>query len=174
MPNQPIQYLIKTSVNKPHRSNEFIDKRKKNEEKLQAPSNSVKPPTWLSEEAKKLFKKSVDELKKIKIINNLDVNTLAVYCDSVIKYSEFENEIERLNELYEKAEKIEDIEVQVKTQMNINKMIINYTSKKLSIADNIRKYAIEFGLTPQSRARLAIPHAKKKEKTEEEELFDNV
>jgi P27 family predicted phage terminase small subunit len=174
MPNPSVPLNVMISTKKPHRSNKELEDRKKNEEELQTSNDKVNPPTWLDTNAKKEFKKIVKELKKVKLATNLDINSLAVYADSVVKYYEFEKEVDRLKKLLDEAYDIEDINERIKSQTQINKMIINFSTKKLSLSDNIRKYSVEFGLTPQSRARLAIPRKKEESKSEEEEMFVNV
>lgn len=171
-PSKPITVLIQTK--KPHMSNAEIEQRRKNEEALQTDADKVNPPKWLSEEAKKVFRKIVKELKKVKLVTNLDVNSLAIYADNVVKYAEYEKELTKLNQLLDEAEEIEDVAEKVKVKAQIHKTIVNYITKKLQIGDTIRKYSVEFGLTAQSRARLAIPREKKEEKSEEEVMFGNV
>lgn len=174
MSNPSVQYLINT-VKKPHRSNTYIDERKQNETELQAPVNNVRPPIWLSTEAKRIFIKTVDELKIVKLVTNLDVNTLAVYCDNVAKYSDLEKNIKTINKSYKDFCKMCDDPLMILDKTSeISKLTNNIIGSQLKLGDAIRKYAVEFGLTPQSRAKLAIPRKDKKEKSEEEEMFARV
>lgn len=174
MSNPSIPLNIILNQKKSHYSNEYLEQRKVNEEKLKADDDKVTPPTWLSKNAKKQFKKIVIELKKIKLATNLDVNSLAVYADSVVKFIEFEAQLKNMNDLLKECDDIEDTIEKIKAKERIHKLIVNFTTKKLQLGDAIRKYSVEFGLTPQSRAKLAIPREKEKKKSEEEEMFNGV
>lgn len=146
-----------------------------NEEKLKVGSDKVDPPSWLCKNGKKVFRRTRNELKKIDLVQNLDINTLAIYSDNVVKYAEFEDTLRKMSELLEEANEIEDVLERLKMKDKINKQIVNMTTKKLQIGDAIRKFAVEFGLTPQSRARLAIPREKEeKPKSQFDEIFGDV
>lgn len=170
----PIHVLIEE--NKPHRSKEWIEKRKKNEEALKAGTDKIKPPTWLSYRGKKIFDQLAEELLTVNIINNLDVYTLAILSDSIDKYSRDGREIKRLQkECNTYIKHCDDHEKILEKTIEVNKLIDRLIKGQLRLADNIRKYAIEFGLTPQSRARLAIPRETEgKETSEFDKIFGDV
>ena len=52
-----------------------------------------------------------------------------------------------------------------------NKVPHPLLTKKKQLHDQMRSLVLEFGLTPSSRARLAMPKVEKSERSEEEELF---
>jgi P27 family predicted phage terminase small subunit len=174
MPNPSVPIHVMIANGKPHRSNKEIEKRKKNEKSLQADDDNVKPPTWLCKKGKKIFKSVVGELIKIKLATNLDVNSLAIYSDTMVKYIEFENEIERLKKSIDDAYTIDDAYERNKIVLEVNKMIAKYSTNKLKLADTVRKFSVEFGLTSQSRARLAIPKKEEKEESEFDREFGAV
>lgn len=158
---------------KPHRSNKEIEKRKKNEQALNVGNDDIKPPTWLNSKAKKVFERTTEYLKQVNVITNLDIDTLAVYCDSVAKYEEENKALKKLIKDYKKFEReCKDPMTLMEKSVEVNKLIDKLQKGQLRLADNIRKYAIEFGLTPQARAKLSIHRdEEEKEVTEEERMF---
>ena len=66
-----------------------IESRKASEPKLAKPK-LLKPPSWLSDPAKKLFKAYAKQLLEFPagVISSLDVGTLARYCDCELAYGE--------------------------------------------------------------------------------------
>src|SRR5690625_840766 len=109
---------------KPHRSNKEIEKRIENEEKLRTGVDKVKPPNWLSRRGKKIFRDTAKELIGIGIISNLDVDTFAIFCDSVDKYEKDSDEIKRLRKDFKAFEdECDDVEVILEKSIEVNKLI---------------------------------------------------
>ena len=147
----PIELLL-INGNKNRLSKAEIETRRKAEKKLKTGTDNIKPPTWLNAAAKKEFKKLAQELGSIDLITNVDVNQLAVYCRAYVRYIE----LAKGNEDPETGE----IETDEKT--------LDVLYKQL------KGMATEFGFTPSSRAKIAMPKEDEKEKTEEEKLFGDV
>ena len=103
-----------------------IYKRKKNEEKLKISSNNLKAPSWLEPGAKKNFKRIVELMKPTGILSDVDVDILAVYCDTYYDYLSYKR---RVNPLIR---------------------------EKRNASATLTKYANMLGLTPSARASLAI------------------
>jgi phage terminase small subunit len=95
------------------------------------PAPIIRPPLWLSKGAKKIWKKKIAEIAGLKggadLLDALDGEMLAVYCDAVWKYMQLSN----LDE----------------PSLDDHKMLASYMSKMLQYADRL-------GFTPGSRARL--------------------
>ena len=66
-----------------------VETRKSSEPKLPKPK-VLKPPSWLSDPSKKLFKAYAKQLLEFPagIISTLDVGTLGRYCDCELSYAE--------------------------------------------------------------------------------------
>ncbi|TRZ48843.1 hypothetical protein D4S03_09210 [bacterium] len=92
----------------------------------------LQPPKWLKKERLVIWYWVIDQAKGIKIFDNLDTETLAVYCDVMVKYQHVAG-MERLN-----AERAREYQAYVR--------IIAQLSDKL-------------GFTPAARARLAKKRA---------------
>jgi P27 family predicted phage terminase small subunit len=85
-------------------------------------------------------------------MTNVDVNQLAVYCRAYARYVE----LQAGNEDPETGEKLTD----EKTLDTLYKQL--------------KSMAIEFGFTPSSRAKLAMPKEEEKEKSTEEKMFGDI
>lgn len=138
-----------------------IEERQEAEEKLTPNSDKVKPPTWLNKVAKKEFKRLAEELMKLKLLTNVDVHALAAYCDAYSDYVECTKIIEEEGLMVEYTNKAAET----------NKVPHPLLTKKKQLHEQMRSLAIEFGLTPSARAKLAIPK-QKKERDAFGEMFD--
>lgn len=147
----PIELLL-INGNKNKLTKEEIEARRKAEAAIKPNANAVRPPSWLNATAKREFKKLASELLQTELITNVDVNQLAMYCSAMARYIEMQKGIEN--------EETGEIEID---------------EKKLDILfKQLKAMAAEFGFTPSSRAKLAMPKEPEKKKTKEEELFGDV
>lgn len=138
-----------------------IEARKAGEAKVRPPSDRVKPPVWLGKKAKALFRKLVKDLESTELLTNVDVETLAVYCDAVERYAQATQEIEATG-----------ITVVGSQGTPVQNPAVLVASKYAGI---IAKCASKLGLDPASRASLAIPkESPKKEITPVEAMFGDV
>lgn len=63
-----------------------VDARKRAEEELdRAEPVDLKPPEWLGKEALVLWYWAIDQAKGVKLFDNLDTQTLAIYCCAVVE-----------------------------------------------------------------------------------------
>ncbi|WAH39171.1 phage terminase small subunit P27 family [Alicyclobacillus dauci] len=138
-----------------------IEKRVEAERSLRPRDDNIKPPPWLNSLAKKEFKRIAKELHDLDLITNIDVNALAAYCDAYADYVECTRIIRSEGLLVEYTNKAAET----------NKVPHPLLTKKKQLHEQMRSLALEFGLTPSSRAKLAMPKQDGKSKTEEEELF---
>ena len=92
----------------------------------------LRRPAWLTDEAIKVWNRTRRLAVEIGIIDNLDAEMLAVYCDVVVKYGKLSDKISQ-------AEGIDSDSV---------KLLQSY-------ARLIAQYADKLGFTPAARARLA-------------------
>lgn len=125
-----------------------IEERRKAEQKLKANSDKVKPPTFLDAFAKREFRKIVNEAIELDTITNLDVNQLAIYCRTYSRWVE-------LTKKQIEGEFVDDKELD-------------------RLFKQIKSMATEFGFTPSSRAKIAMPKTEKEEPSETEKRFGNV
>ena len=131
--------------NKSHLTNDEIEKRQKQEEKLKAlPKDKIRPPTWLSKDGKSIFRKITKELEAVDILATIDIYNLAVLSNAIEKYIEATR---KLN--------CDDLTVE-----HVNKRGFTTTQKnpliniQIQYADVIKKLGSEFGLSPAARLKI--------------------
>ena len=134
-PRQPVDLLIHKG--KKNLTKAEIEQRRK--EELKVPFTDVSPPDYLPEKLQKEFNEIADKLLRLKIMTELDEDTLARYLLSKQQYLQFTSllnkaaregrlgEMERLSRLQDKAFK------------------------------QCRSGAIDLGLTISSRCKLVVP-----------------
>lgn len=143
-----------TLVNKKHLTKNEIRKRKEKEDKLLKSNkiDKIKPPSWLSAKAKTLFNDLSEDLIELNVLNNLDINSLALYCHHYIKFLELEKEIKKEGETIEYTNREGFTNVVENPKLKIK-------NKYFEILNKLSK---EFGLSPLSRLRLTV-HSNEKE-----------
>lgn len=155
-----------------------VEARKASEPKLPKPM-SLKPPAWLSEPAKKLFKSYAKQLLEFPtgIISTLDVGTLARYCDCELSYAEasaqksFWLEVchRRLEAICcpdalampsDDRQKLENAYEEAKAQVDF------WSGQMVKFEKMARSNATEMGMTVSSRCRLVVPKSGAKEEAD--------
>lgn len=139
---QPINLIVNNG--KSHKTKAEIKARQDAE--IKPNTDKVEPPEWLTESAKNEFVHLVEELKAVDLATNLDVNALAIYCDTLEQYKnamEIVREQGTLVKYTNKAKETNTIE---------NPAV--KTANKCALL--MHKIANDFGFTPGSRAKLAI------------------
>ena len=161
--------------------------RKRVEKSIREKSPKLTCPKYLSPVAKKEFKKMIKIYKSlaVNILSDLDIPTIASYCQSVAIYQDklnkynlnneklvnYENELEDFRHI--STESMDDAEKEVHRNMRIsqNSLIVS-TQLKMDRALNImdkqtrimNSLADSLCLTPVGRARMGILAVKKQEK----------
>ncbi|CEO11421.1 phage terminase [[Clostridium] sordellii] len=139
---QPIELVVANG--KKHLTKAEIEQRKSTE--VKANSDNIKPPSHLTKEEKKQFKKISKELIDIGIMGNPDCNSLATYIKAYSRYVKVALKLDLLDpqedfEEYNKLSIIEDRHIK-----------------------QCRSFASDMGLTISSRCRLVIPKPSTDEK----------
>lgn len=143
-----------------------IEARKNSE--VTAPNDKVKPPTYLTSELKKKFRKLAKELLEIKLIANIDCDALARLLIAQDQYLEVTGQIREtplmvdvpIYETRKDKDTGKDIKVQVGTRQ-----VVNGERERLMIIQDrcmkqCRQGASDFGMTVSSRCRLVVPKEK--------------
>ena len=157
-----------------------VETRKKSETKLPKPK-ALKPPDWLSDPAKKLFKSYAKQLLEFPsgIISTLDVGTLGRYCDCELSYAEVSAQksfwmevcrrrLESICQLDAVAvpapgpdrQKLEDVYEESKKQVDF------WSGQMVKFEKIARSCATEMGMTVSSRCRLVVPKADAKQEAD--------
>jgi phage terminase small subunit len=105
----------------------------------------LKPPPWLSKEAKLMWDKKLKETIGVDLLDVLDEESLAIYCDTVVKYRMISGQRE---------------------------MTIDDHKTMQAYSRIIAQYADKLGFTPAARARLVKKRAEEKPKDPFGEDFD--
>ena len=71
------------------------------EKKIKVNTDALTPPEWLSDEAALVFERIVKEFDPLGMLDNLDVDILAVYSDSVATYRKASVQLALQGETYE-------------------------------------------------------------------------
>lgn len=148
---------------KKHLTKAEIEARKNSE--VTAPNDQVKPPTYLTAEQKKKFRKLAKELLEIKLIANVDCDALARLLIAQDQYIEITEQIRRTQlmldvPVYEERENPDTGEKE-RVQVGITQVVNNEREKLMIIQDRCMKQcrqgASDFGMTVSSRCRLVVP-----------------
>jgi P27 family predicted phage terminase small subunit len=100
---------------------------------------TLKPPAWLGADALAVWKDIKKKLRGIELLDNLDAELLAIYCDAIVHYRE-STKLLGGRPVNDKGEPVFDEDLIKATQ---------------AWARIITMYADKLGLTPGGRARLA-------------------
>ena len=139
-PRQPVKLL--EFKGKKHLTKEEIRQREADE--VKPVPKGIKPPAYLSESQKKLFRKLAKQLSKLEIMGETDNDALARL---VIAQERFEE----ANEIMNKVDFFDD-----EKQYEVASRVY---AKRL---DELRKLASDLGLTISSRCKLVVPKAPEK------------
>ncbi|HHW13484.1 MAG TPA: phage terminase small subunit P27 family [Firmicutes bacterium] len=152
---RPVELLKRQG--KTHISKARARQREEAEARLKAPADAVKPPSWLGLDARKVWKRIVPVLLQLELATNANVDALAVLCDAVARHAEC-------------AAKLQEQGLVIQSPSG-GAMQNPYALLQVKYAGIIRQYAGEFGMTPATLAKLALPKDDGKPKDKFEELF---
>lgn len=147
--------------NKNRKTKKEIEHRKAAEAALKPGSDKVKPPMWLCKHGKKVFKQLAAELMQIDLVTNIDVYAMARWAHCYVKYQECAEIVTR--------DGVETIKPNSAGFPVAGPHPMLTTMKQLN--EQMTKLESEFGLSPASRAKLAMPPKEEKEPTEFEKAF---
>ena len=112
-------------------------RREKNEKKLAVAAENIDPPAWLTPGAKNEFNRVVKLFKGTTLLNEADIQTLAIYSDLCMEYKACQARLKKNGRSID-GKPSPDIRL------------------KLQISQQISKCAKDLGLNPAARASLAI------------------
>ncbi|MBM7598480.1 P27 family predicted phage terminase small subunit [Virgibacillus halotolerans] len=150
-PAKPIHmHLVDGNKNKLTKSE--IESRKEAEKQIVFSDDKIKgkritPPTWLSAEAKKIYRQLIKEFEHNDVLKNVDIHSVAMFADAYRDYIEMTEIINRDGMMMEHTNK----------SGASNTIPHPLYTKKKALFDQMQKVMAEIGLTPSARAKLAIP-----------------
>jgi P27 family predicted phage terminase small subunit len=101
-----------------------------------------KCPTWISKDARKVWKRTTDQLRGMGILYEADIDLIVAYCNSVVNYQKATEIVDQQGVLVEGRRDGAVTNPAVRVQRDA--------------ATLIRMLASELGLTPSSRSRLTL------------------
>jgi P27 family predicted phage terminase small subunit len=141
-----------------HWTEEEVQKRTEAGKKFERKKKrSLKGPSWLDEDAKKVWSKTVKDMKDFDILDKVDEDVLAAYCDAVAKH-------QAMNRLI-------DVHGYTTVGPGGTDVISPYVKMAQTYARMTLQFAEKLGLTASARARLAKKMADN-EGDKNDDLFD--
>lgn len=159
---KPIDLLL--IEGKKHLTKKEIEERKAREQAIKPRAEKITVPNWLCEIATEEFNRQVDLLKEVELITEADIMQLATYCDAYANYIKCTEIINQEGFMIKHTNKSGET----------NKVSHPLLTKKKQLFEQMKAMAIEFGLTPSSRAKIALPKQEEKEPNEFERLFGDL
>lgn len=125
---------------------EVMEERLESEKRLKGDNDKLYPPDFIKQDeiALKKFDEIVYELNKAEILSNVDVDLLAIYCDSWSNYV-------RATKMLSMQSLIEEQE----GKTGVVKTANPYIKVQQSYAQQMTKLASLFGLSPADRSKIA-------------------
>lgn len=155
-PREPVDLVVLKG--KKHLTKAEIEERKAKE--IKAPHDKVRAPTYLPKDLRREFKKISDELIRIEIMSNLDIDALARFLIARKMYIEITNALLEVNPLEEMVDVKKDKEGNIISE-NTYTVSNNVYSDLLINQDKLfkqcRQASGDLGLTITSRCRLVVP-----------------
>lgn len=133
-----------------HLTKEEKEARRKHEEAMRADTDKIVPPSRLLKSQKKKFEELASQLVKLNLMDNLDVDTLAMYIETYDNYVR----------VVKSARKMKNADLENNFKEYAAKM-----RTATQLADTCRKLASDLGLTISSRLKLVIPETEEKEES---------
>lgn len=141
---------------KTHLTKAQIERRQAAEERLQPAADKIKCPDWLDGVAKREWHRIVGELQELKLMTNLDVTALAMYCDAYSKYRSASEQVRK-----------EGSVVTFKNALGATNQVKHPAIEVMKqMAAMAKSFGGEFGLSFGARIRLTPTKQSEKEETE--------
>lgn len=122
-----------------------------NTDEPQPDPTEVVPPSWMSREAKAVWKQYAPDLERQGVLKAWDVEHFAMWCDMAVKRRHASAELDRQGAVVEVPVLSKDgVLVGHKLVRNPNSLILK------SLDDSMARYGARFGLTPSDRSQLKV------------------
>ncbi|MGM8213559.1 phage terminase small subunit P27 family [Virgibacillus sp. W0430] len=152
-----------------HLTKKMIKERQEQEDAMKGYTDNIIAPSYLTKKQKEEFYNIADELLRLNIFSNLDVDGLARYIDSRTQYIQLIRSLKKIKStvttLSAAGDKITIANEDYPKLMRVKNTLFN----------ECRAAASDLGLSITSRLKLVIPNTKDdKPKTEFEQKFGDV
>ncbi|MDE6729220.1 MAG: phage terminase small subunit P27 family [Oscillospiraceae bacterium] len=147
-PKEPINLII--TKGKKHLTKSEIEERKATE--IQPCTDHIKPPAYLTAKQKKRFQELAEQLLKINILGETDVETLAHYVTAEDLYQQTVKDIRTAQKCKPKNGELTDMSEWAKMMDKLDKRQERYFKQAHTTAASL-------GLTISSRCKIVVPTA---------------
>ena len=161
MPRKKEPISILEGKKRTHLTKQQMETRTKNETRMKPPTDRIRPPTWLSKEAKKEFRKVLSDLKRLQntakcdLITNLDVPLLAMWANAYAEYQKIDAIINIQGVVVETASD----RVTAAAMMEHMKTLF---SREKALFEQMEKIGRQFGFSTASRLSIVLPPSEEK------------
>lgn len=159
---RPVELLVLGG--KKHLTKKETRERREGEARIRPRADAVRCPKWLDAEGRREWRKIVGALQGLNLLTNVDVTALAVYCCQVSDHVALTRRIQTETH-------VEILDDSGEPKQVPNPQLEEWREERRKIARVIRGYLTEFGLSPATRAKLALPPKDNKPKDRFGELF---
>jgi P27 family predicted phage terminase small subunit len=135
-------------------------------QEVKAPTDKVKPPTYLPRDLKREFKKIAEDLMKLEIMTNLDVDALARFLLARKMYLEVTDSLLGMKPMIEEMKDEEPTGTFI-TNNEYSNLLINQDK----LFKQCRSAASDLGLTIASRCKLVVPKTEPKNQSAAQQRF---
>lgn len=158
-PRQPLS-VIEGKGKSNHITKAEAKERRKHEEWAKGFADEIVAPDYLLKEQKEEFYKLAEQLMRLEILSNLDVDWLARYIDSRDEYKKMTRAMRNM-----RSPHLDDDELKRYSDLRINRN---------TFFNECSRAASELGLSITSRLKLVIPQTEEEEPSEFEKKFGDV
>jgi len=151
-PREPIDLIA--AKERKHLTKQEYDDRKSTE--VTAPSDNIKPPTFLLKKEREKFEEIAGQLTAIKIMTNLDCDVLARYVRAETEYIKVTKQLAKIKFTPDKKSIVPE-DAQLAEQYAQYDFLSKIQNRFMKACNENAK---ELGLTISSRCRLVIPKEK--------------
>ncbi|GMC01789.1 phage terminase small subunit P27 family [Enterococcus thailandicus] len=149
--------LIQKNPNK--KNTKELKKRAEFEEKMQMKADEIRAPSWLDKRGKEVFEFIKKELLSIDLVMNPDIYSMAMYSDWYSQYVNLHKQYKKMQREYKKEyqKRKKQAEDSGNEFMEPSELYGNPLAKQMdTCSKNVRVFGSDLGLSPASRAKLAI------------------
>ena len=149
-----------------HLTKKVIKERQEQEDALKGNTDNIVAPDYLTKRQKEEFESLSNELLRLNIFSNLDVDGLARYIDSRDEYIKLVKDLRNM--------KSTEASIITPGKTVANEDYAKLVRVKNTFFNECKSSAAELGLSITSRLKLVIPKTEEKPKTEFEKKFGDL
>ncbi len=122
-------------------------KRRLNKKEPKPPKNTPRCPAWLSSDAKAAWRRLVPQLERMGVLTVVDRDALVAYVQTYARWKRAEEWLDKHGEVYP----LRDEQGRVRCMQQFPQVAI-----ARNLAQLLKSYQQEFGLTPSARTRIEV------------------